>query len=76
MTVAMKSVEFHKPVFVGDSVSFWTQVMHVGETSIVIHITVETDRDDEVKKLSQAEVTYVAVKLVDGLSHPVRIRGK
>ncbi len=75
VTVAMKSVEFHKPVFVGDVVSFWTQVIHVGETSITMRVTVEAERDGKVQKLTQAEVTYVAVELVDGSPRPVKIRG-
>jgi acyl-CoA thioesterase YciA len=74
VTVAMKSVEFHKPVFVGDVVSFWTQVIRVGETSITMRVTVEAERDGKVQKLTQAEVTYVAVELVDGMPRPVAIR--
>lgn len=74
VTVAMKSVEFHKPVFVGDSVSFFTEATRVGRTSITMHVTVESDRDGEVVKLTEAEVTYVAVKLEDEGRQPVAIR--
>ena len=74
VTVAMKSVEFHKPVIVGDVVSFWTQVIRVGETSITMRVTVEAERGGKVQKLTQAEVTYVAVELVDGMPRPVAIR--
>ncbi len=74
VTVAMKSVEFHKPVFVGDIVSFWTQVLRVGTTSITMRVSVEAERDGKVQKLTQAEVTYVAVELVDGMPRPVPIR--
>ena len=74
VTVAMKSVEFHKPVFVGDVVSFWTQVIRVGESSITMRVTVEAERDGKVQKLTQAEVTYVAVELVDGMPRPVPIQ--
>lgn len=75
VTVAMKSVEFHKPVVVGDVVSFWTQVLRVGHTSITMRVTVEGERDGKVQKLTQAEVTYVAVELIDGMPRPVAIRG-
>jgi acyl-CoA thioesterase YciA len=75
VTVAMKSVEFHKPVFVGDIVSFWTQVLRVGETSITMRVSVEAERDGKVQKLTQAEVTYVAVELREGTPHPVTVRG-
>jgi len=74
VTVAMKSVEFHKPVFVGDIVSFWTRVIRLGNTSITMRVTVETERDGRVHKLTQAEVTYVAVKLINGMPQPVSIR--
>ncbi len=74
VTVAMNSVEFHQPVFVGDSVSFFTQVLRVGRTSITMHVTVESDRDGKTIKLTEAEVTYVAVKLGDDGRQPVAIR--
>src|SRR5262245_61227638 len=41
VTVALNTVEFHQPVFVGDIVSFWTRVLRVGTTSITIHVSVE-----------------------------------
>ena len=76
VTVAMKSVEFHEPVFVGDVVSFYTKVARVGRTSITMHVTVETDRGDEPIQLTEAEVTYVAVRLEDEGRQPVPIRGE
>jgi len=61
VTVAMNTVEFHQPVFVGDVVSFWTQVVRIGRTSIAVHVAVETDRRGQTIKLTEAEVVYVAV---------------
>jgi acyl-CoA thioesterase YciA len=75
VTVAMNRVEFHQPVFVGDIVSFWTQLATVGRTSITIHVTIEADRNGEVVRLTEAEVVYVAVELTDGVRRPVPIRG-
>jgi acyl-CoA thioesterase YciA len=75
VSVAMNSVEFHRPVFVGDIVSFWTQVMRVGQTSITMHVTVEADRQGDAIQLTEAEVTYVAVSLTDASRRPVPIRG-
>jgi acyl-CoA thioesterase YciA len=63
VTVAMASVEFHKPVFVGDVVSYWTKVKHWGRTSVTMKVTVEADRGGKDEKLTEAEVTYVAVDL-------------
>jgi acyl-CoA thioesterase YciA len=74
VSVAMKSVEFHRPVFVGDIVSFWTRVVRVGTTSISMHVDVEADRRGEIVHLTEAEVTYVAVEVVDGERRPVPLR--
>jgi acyl-CoA thioesterase YciA len=76
VTVAMNSVEFHRPVFVGDVVSFYTRRVRVGRTSITMHVTVETDRDGEAIELTEAEVTYVAVRLDEQARQPVPIRGE
>lgn len=61
VTVAMKTVEFHQPVFVGDVVSFWTTVERIGVTSITMHVWAEAERSGQVIKLTGAQVTYVAV---------------
>jgi acyl-CoA thioesterase YciA len=75
MLVGMNCVEFHRPVLVGDIVSFWTELKRVGRTSITIQVTVEADRKGEQVQVTEAEVTYVAVELVDGERRPVPIRG-
>jgi acyl-CoA thioesterase YciA len=61
VTVAMAGVEFHQPVFVGDVVSFWTRVTRVGTTSIRVHVSVEAEREGSAVRLTEAEVTYVAI---------------
>ena len=76
VTVAMNRVEFHQPVFVGDVVSFWTELIRVGRTSITMHVAVEADRDGQVVSLTEAEVTYVAVNAIDGQRTPTPIRGE
>lgn len=75
VTVAMNSVEFHLPVFVGDIVSFWTRLVKAGRTSITMHVDVEADRRGEVVHLTEAEVTYVAVDMTGEERRPVPIRG-
>lgn len=75
VSVAMKSVEFHRPVFVGDTVSFWTSLVKVGTTSITMHVDVHADRNGESVHLTEAEVTYVAVEVSDGQRRTVPIRG-
>jgi acyl-CoA thioesterase YciA len=63
VTVAMDKVVFHKPVFVGDVVSFYTETVRIGRTSITIKIEVEAARADtqETVRVTEAEVVFVAV---------------
>lgn len=64
VTVAMKEVIFHEPVFIGDLVSFYADVVRVGNTSITIHVEVEAERfgqQGRKVKVTEAEVTYVAI---------------
>ena len=63
VTVAMKEVIFHKPVFVGDLVSFYAETVRVGKTSITVRVVVEVERfgKSERVRVTEAEVIYVAV---------------
>jgi acyl-CoA thioesterase YciA len=64
VTVAMREVVFHQPVFVGDLVSFYARTLKVGTTSITIRVVVEAERyggTSERIKVTEAEVIYVAV---------------
>jgi acyl-CoA thioesterase YciA len=64
VTVAMNAIEFHHPVYVGDVVSFYTTLVRRGRTSITVHVDVEACRSDnpqELVKVTEADVTYVAV---------------
>lgn len=64
VTVAMKEVIFHEPVFMGDLVSFYAETVRVGNTSITIHVEVEAERfggQGQTVKVTEAEVTYVAI---------------
>jgi acyl-CoA thioesterase YciA len=64
VTVAMKEVIFHEPVFIGDLVSFYAETTKVGNTSITVHVVVEAERfgsQGQRVKVTEAEVTYVAI---------------
>ena len=64
VTVAMKEVIFHEPVFIGDLVSFYATTVRVGNTSITIHVDVEAERfgtPGVLVKVTEAEVIFVAV---------------
>ena len=50
-TVAIDKMRFHKPIKVGDIVSFYTQVNNTGNTSITIDIeTFVTRKNDQLEK--------------------------
>jgi acyl-CoA thioesterase YciA len=64
VTVAMKEVIFHQPVFIGDLVSFYAKTVRVGNTSITIHVDVEAERfgtPGVMVKVTEAEVIFVAI---------------
>src|SRR5687768_17873626 len=63
VTVAMKEVIFHKPVFVGDLVSFYCETLRVGTTSITVRVVVEVERlgKSERVRVTEVEVIDVAV---------------
>lgn len=65
VTVAMKEVIFHEPVFIGDLVSFYAETKKVGNTSITVHVVVEAERfgspHGQKVKVTEAEVIYVAI---------------
>lgn len=75
VTVAMDRIEFHEPVAVGDTVSYWTSVVRIGRTSITIRVDVETDRGDGPISVTHGEATFVAVAGEGEAQRPVPLRG-
>ncbi|MGE0816682.1 MAG: acyl-CoA thioesterase [Vicinamibacterales bacterium] len=75
VTKAMRGIEFHSPVFVGDIVSFYTETLRVGRTSVTVAVSVEVERwsagAGEREKVTDAEVVLVAIG-ADGRPIPVR----
>ena len=73
VTRAMHEVEFHEPVFLGDVVSFYTETLRIGRTSITVRVSVEAERwgagqgmaggtrRGVLVKVTEAEVVLVAV---------------
>jgi acyl-CoA thioesterase YciA len=62
VTVSMDKVVFHEPVFVGDLVSFWTETLRVGNTSITTKVVVEVIRNGKDRvTVTEAQVVYVNV---------------
>jgi acyl-CoA thioesterase YciA len=75
VTRAMREVEFHEPVFVGDVVNFFTETVRVGRTSVTVKVSVEAERwgagRGERVKVTEAEVVLVATG-ADGRPVPIR----
>src|SRR5688572_10702494 len=75
VTKAFNAVEFHEPVFLGDIVSFYTETVRIGRTSITVRVSVEAERwgggNGERITVTEAEVVLVAV---NDLGRPIPIR--
>jgi acyl-CoA thioesterase YciA len=75
VTRAMREVEFHEPVFVGDVVNFYTETVRIGRTSVTVRVSVEAERwgagRGERVKVTEAEVVLVATG-PDGRPVPIR----
>ncbi len=64
VTVAMKEIIFHEPVFMGDLVSFYAETTKIGNTSIDVNVIVEAERfsnPGQIVTVTEAEVVYVAI---------------
>ena len=62
-TVAVNSFLFKHPVFIGDLLSFYSEIVRVGNTSITVNVEVYAQRnpaDIAVVKVTEATLTYVA----------------
>ena len=65
-TVAVNQFLFKQPVFVGDLVSFYADIVKVGRTSITVDVHVYAERNPvvtgfgDVIKVTEATLTYVA----------------
>ena len=63
-TVAVTSFVFKQPVFVGDVVSFYSEITHAGRTSVTVDVQVYAQRNPGKMicvKVTEACLTYVAV---------------
>lgn len=72
-TVAVNSFLFKHPVFIGDVLSFYAELVRVGNTSMTINVEVYAQRnpaDIEVVKVTEATLTFVATS-ADGRPRPV-----
>ena len=65
VTRAVDSFEFKKPVFIGDMVSFYAELVAEGRTSVTVDVEVYAERaragEVEVVKVTEAKLVYVAI---------------
>ncbi len=62
-TIAVNSFLFKHPVFVGDLLSFYAEIVRVGRTSLTVQVEVYAQRnrlDEEIVRVTEATLTYVA----------------
>lgn len=74
VTKAMHEVAFIAPVYVGDVVSFYAEVVREGRTSLTVRVEVEAERFSEPGRrvrVTEAEVVYVAID-EHGKATPIR----
>src|SRR5215467_1363735 len=62
-TVAVDGMVFHEPLFVGDEVSFYGELIRTGRTSMTVRIEAWRRHlpSDETRKVTEAIFTYVAI---------------
>ncbi len=73
VTVAMDKVVFHAPVYVGDLVSFYSELVRIGTTSITVKVIVEAEppaRSQAPRRVTEAVITYVNVDVL-GAPRPI-----
>lgn len=64
VTIAVNEFQFHEPVFVGDLISCYADIVRVGTTSLTVHVDVFAERDRGIEQCIQvtaATLTFVAV---------------
>ena len=63
-TVSVNSFQFKQPISVGDLISLYAEVVHVGNTSITVNVEVFAERNyanPVTVKVTEAQLTYVAI---------------
>lgn len=75
-TVAVENFQFHKPVYVGDLVTCYTDIDRIGNTSITVEAQVFTENAEKTGTptlVAEARLIYVAI---DATGRPQPIAAK
>jgi acyl-CoA thioesterase YciA len=76
VTVAITAMTFHRPVFIGDEVTCYVEIVKIGHTSVTTKIESLVRRgigDDQIA-VTEGIFTYVAVG-PDGKPRPIEAQG-
>ena len=63
-TVSVNSFQFKQAISVGDIVSFYADIVRIGQTSVTVKVEVYAERNyanPVIVKVTEAELTYVAI---------------
>jgi acyl-CoA thioesterase YciA len=63
VTVAVESIVFHKPVFIGDCLECYAVIEKTGRSSITVHVETYVERREEMEKekITEGRFVYVAI---------------
>ena len=63
VTIAAEAMKFHRPVLVGDEVSFYADIVRTGTTSMTIEVEAwrRPRHSDVCQQVTQARFTFVAI---------------
>jgi acyl-CoA thioesterase YciA len=63
VTIAAEAMKFHRPVVVGDEVSFYARLVRVGTTSMTIEVEAwrRARHSEDASQVTQARFTFVAI---------------
>ncbi len=63
VTVSIDAMRFHRPIYIGDLVSCYAEILRVGTTSITVRIETwaKRHRDGSLAKVTEGTFVYVAV---------------
>ena len=73
VTAAVDKMSFHLPVFVGDVLSVYADVLRIGRSSMTIHLEAWADRGTSGEAAKVTEGTFVFVAIDDeGRPRPIQ----
>jgi acyl-CoA thioesterase YciA len=65
-TVSVDRITFHNPVFIGDEVSLYAEIVKVGRTSMTIHVDAWRRSRDGEEQVKVTDATFIFVALDQG----------